>query len=88
MQQERLEVGLELSLASDITGGAVEGSSEGQEVSEGHRDGGESPLLEGLDGVGLVSLHHNTFLEGEGNIRTVVSHRKKSTYMIQHDDVA
>jgi len=31
-------------------------------VSEGDGDGGEAPVLEGLDGVGLMGFDDNSFL--------------------------
>ena len=57
-----LEVRLELSLASDVAGGAVERAAERKEVSEGHGHDLEAPVLEGLDGGGLVRLHDHAVL--------------------------
>lgn len=73
MARAVLKIALQLTLSAHITGGAVERSTKGEEVSEGHRNGLEPPLLEGLYGIRLMSLHNHTLLQQ--NMETIINFR-------------
>jgi hypothetical protein len=53
----------------------MEGSSEGQEVSEGHRHRLESPALECLDSSGLRGFAHDALLNDEEEELTIDNKR-------------